>query len=394
MRISRGLLLSLAIVVLAALPSAASAAPLWSSLPNPFPCSGAGNSIVRDNSCVSQTGFNPKRQYWGQATNSKGNCTNYVAFRLARNGAPQLASSFGNAVGWKSVVQSRLGSKAANKTPKVGAIAWWGAHGAPGISSFGHVAYVEKVAASGNAVYLSESHFGIGSRRLVVRRGDAYWPDSFLHIKDKPKPKPTKPPAPESTSPPEEFEPGEPEEADGDESPPTVPGTLKAAANTKTSISLSWSASTDDVGVAGYAVYRGGTRVANTGSTSFKVTGLSCGKSYSLGVAAYDGAGNLSPRATLTASTSACTKVVELTKGSSVNTAGCKSGACAYMKVTLKNFGSGSHSVTCYADYPPPIGSFYQYTTSLTTSNVCVYGYPGTSVWVKVDGVESNHLTW
>lgn len=376
----------LAVLMLGLLPGAAAASPLWSSVPSPFPCSGPGNSIVRSNACLGQTGFNPNRQYWGQATDSKGNCTNYVAYRLSRNGAQRLASSFGNAVGWRSVVQQKLGSKAVNGTPKVGAIAWWGAYGAPGVSAFGHVAYVEKVASGGKVIYLSESHFGLGSRRLIVKAGDAYWPDRFLHIKDKPAPPPPPPP-------PSEPEPSEPE-AGGDETAPTVPGSLTATSRTASTISLSWSGSSDDVGVAGYSIYRNGTRIANTASTSYKVSSLSCGTSYKLGVAAYDAAGNRSPQATLTASTSACTKAVELTKGSAVNTSSCKSSYCAYMKVTLKNFGSGSHSVTCYADYPPPTGAFYQYTTSSTTSNVCVYGYPGTHVWVKVDGVESNHLTW
>lgn len=347
---------------------------------------------------MSHTGFNPNREYWGQKVNPKGNCTNYVAFRLSRNGARQLAGSFGDAVGWRSVVQSRLGSKAVNGTPKVGAIAWWGAFGAPEVSAAGHVAYVEKVTDGGRTVYLSESHFGIGSRRLIVRSGDAYWPDRFLHIKDKPKskPKPKPKPKPEPAT---ELEPEfeiEPEFTEGvsDEGAPSVPGALKVSSKTTSSISLAWSPSSDDGGVAGYAVYRNGSFIANTTSTAYKFSSLSCGASYKLGVAAYDNAGNRSATASLTASTSACAKVVELSKGSPVNVTGCKSSSCAYMRVTLKNFPSGSHSVTCYADYPPPTGAFYQYTTSSTTSNVCVYGYPGTHVWVKVDGVESNHLTW
>lgn len=139
MKLSMALLL-VAVLIPGVLPGTATASPLWSSAPNPFPCGGPGNSIVRSNACLSQTGFNPNHQYWGQVANPRGNCTNYVAYRLARNGARQLASSFGNAVGWKSVVQSKLGAKAANRTPKVGAIAWWGAHGAPGVSFAGHVA--------------------------------------------------------------------------------------------------------------------------------------------------------------------------------------------------------------------------------------------------------------
>lgn len=385
---NRILLLSIATALLASLPATASAAPLWSSVPSPFICTGPGGTIVGNNSCLAGTGFNPNRQYWGQATNSKGNCTNYVAYRLEKNGAARLASSFGNAVGWRSVVQQKLGSKAVNNTPSVGSIAWWGSSGSRGIGAAGHVAYVEKVSQGGKVIYLSESHFGLGSRRLTVSSGSAYWPDNFLHIKDQPKAQPpvSTPPLPASTP--------SPSTPTSDKSAPSTPTSPKASSPTTSTLTLSWTKATDDVGVAGYSVYRSGTRIANTGSTSYKFSGLSCGTSYKLGIDAYDAAGNRSPTASVTASTAACPQTVKVSKGGHVNVTGCKSSACAYVTVSLSGFGSGSHSVTCYSDYPPPTGSFYQYTTSSTTSNVCVYGYLGTHVWVKVDGVESNHLTW
>lgn len=399
MKPSKILLLSLTVALIGLLPSTASAA-LWSSVPSPFTCTGSGGSVYPSNFCLSGTGFNPNRQYWGQVVNSKGNCTNYVAFRLEKNGAARLATSFGNAVGWKSVVQQKLGSKAVNKTPKVGSIAWWGANGAPGVGPSGHVAYVEKVSKDGKTVYLSESHFPFpsigfsgGSRRLIVRSGDSYWPNYFLHIKDQPKPRPvaSQPPPPESTPDPDESD---PTESGSKASPPTPPTSPKASSPTTSTITLSWGKATDDVGISGYSLYRSGTRIANTGSTSYKFSGLSCGTSYKLGVDAYDSDGNRSSAASVTASTSACPRSVTVSKGPGVNITGCKSSACAYVTVSLANFGSGSHTVTCYADYPPPTGSYYQYTTSSTTSKVCIYGYAATHVWVKVDGVESNHLTW
>ncbi|HVY77065.1 MAG TPA: CHAP domain-containing protein [Solirubrobacterales bacterium] len=390
-----GVALATSLVLVLLLPAAASAA-LWSYVPKSFTCTGPGGSIVRSNSCLQGTGFNPNVRYWGQATNSRGNCTNYVAYRLSRNGAGQLASSFGNAVGWRRVVIAKLGSKAVNDSPKLGSIAWWGPGG--GIGTTGHVAYVEKVADGGRTVYLSESHYAIGSRRLVVHAGSGYWPDDFLHIKDKPAAKPKSKPKPKS--PPEELveeeEPSEEEAAEpsGDTSPPSKPGSLSISARSTSTLTLSWSKASDDVKVTGYSAYRNGSKVANTGSTSYKFSGLSCGTSYTLGVNAYDAAGNRSATATIGGSTSACPKKVTVSKGSRVNPAGCSSSACAFVTVKLSNFGSGSHSVTCYADYPPPTGSYYSYTTSSTTSNVCVYGFLGTHVWVKVDGVESNHLTW
>ena len=91
-----------------------------------------------------------------------------------------------------------------------------------------------------------------------------------------------------------------------DESPPTAPGSFSETGDTVTSIATSWAASSDNIAVERYDVYRGGTLVDSTTSTSFDFTGLVCGSSYDLGVEAVDTAGNVSERATLTASTRDC----------------------------------------------------------------------------------------
>jgi chitodextrinase len=91
-----------------------------------------------------------------------------------------------------------------------------------------------------------------------------------------------------------------------DLSPPSPPANLVASATTPGSVTLSWTASLDNVGVAGYTVYNGGAGVATATSTSFTLSGLTCGTSYSLAVDAYDAAGNHSAKASIDASTSAC----------------------------------------------------------------------------------------
>ena len=91
-----------------------------------------------------------------------------------------------------------------------------------------------------------------------------------------------------------------------DTTAPTAPGNLSATGATTTSISVSWSASTDNVGVTGYGLYRGGTSTGSTTSTTASFTGLTCGTSYTLAVDAYDAAGNRSAKSSITASTSAC----------------------------------------------------------------------------------------
>ncbi len=92
----------------------------------------------------------------------------------------------------------------------------------------------------------------------------------------------------------------------GDTQPPSAPSGVTGSGATQASVDVSWNVSTDNVGVAGYDVFAGGTKVASTGGTSFTVTGLTCGTSYLLGVEAYDGAGNRSARSSATAATAAC----------------------------------------------------------------------------------------
>ena len=75
---------------------------------------------------------------------------------------------------------------------------------------------------------------------------------------------------------------------------PTVPTNLVAAALSSTQINLSWSASTDNVGVAIYKVYRNATLVGSTSATSFSDTGLSAATQYSYTVTACDAATNCS----------------------------------------------------------------------------------------------------
>jgi chitodextrinase len=92
----------------------------------------------------------------------------------------------------------------------------------------------------------------------------------------------------------------------GDTTPPSIPTGLAASNVGQTSLTLSWTASTDNVGVSGYRLLRNGTQVGTATSTSYALTGLTCGTSYTLGVSAYDAAGNVSGTATLTQQTQAC----------------------------------------------------------------------------------------
>lgn len=99
------------------------------------------------------------------------NCTNYVAYRMVRNGmsATRPWSGSGDARNWGRVFASRT-----NQTPTVGSIAWW---------SSNHVAYVEQVV-DADTIVISEDHWGGNfDWRKIVRAGGG-WPTGFIHLND------------------------------------------------------------------------------------------------------------------------------------------------------------------------------------------------------------------
>jgi chitodextrinase len=95
-----------------------------------------------------------------------------------------------------------------------------------------------------------------------------------------------------------------------DTTPPTAPPGLTATATGYTTASLSWGASTDNVGVTSYTIRRNGTAVATVPgtTTSYGDTGLTPGTTYTYQVTASDAAGNVSqPSNTASATTVADT---------------------------------------------------------------------------------------
>ncbi|SPL96793.1 Chitinase [[Actinomadura] parvosata subsp. kistnae] len=89
-----------------------------------------------------------------------------------------------------------------------------------------------------------------------------------------------------------------------DTTPPSVPGNLRSTGVSNTSVSLAWDAASDNVGVTGYEIYRGGTLVTTVTGTSHTDTGLSANTAYSYTVRARDAAGNRSANSnTVTATT-------------------------------------------------------------------------------------------
>lgn len=79
-----------------------------------------------------------------------------------------------------------------------------------------------------------------------------------------------------------------------DTASPSVPTNLHITSSTSSSITFGWTASTDNIGVTGYRIYRAGTQVGTSTTNSYTDSGLRPNTSYSYTVSAYDAAANTS----------------------------------------------------------------------------------------------------
>ena len=130
-----------------------------------------------------------------------------------------------------------------------------------------------------------------------------------------------------------------------DTTAPSAPANLAASGTTAVSTNLSWTASTDNVGVTGYDVYSGATLLGNTASTSANITGLTASTTYSFSVKAKDAAGNAS----------ASSNVLSVTTGSTTTppVAYCasKGNSTSDEKIGKVAFGTISNTSTGTAGY-------------------------------------------
>lgn len=109
----------------------------------------------------------------------------------------------------------------------------------------------------------------------------------------------------------------------GDTQPPTIPTALAATSVTAASVTLNWQPSSDNVGVAGYTVYRNGAQIGTTAGTvtTFTDTTVSPSSSYTYTVDAFDRSGNHSPQSSgLAAVTPAASPGANWVQGSAVAT--------------------------------------------------------------------------
>jgi chitodextrinase len=88
-----------------------------------------------------------------------------------------------------------------------------------------------------------------------------------------------------------------------DTSAPSAPGNPTLIGNSVSSLTVAWSASSDDVAVAGYEIFLDGVSQTKTASTVVTISDLDCETTFTVGIEAYDAAGNHSARAAVDAMT-------------------------------------------------------------------------------------------
>ncbi|NKE71368.1 fibronectin type III domain-containing protein [Candidatus Manganitrophus noduliformans] len=145
-----------------------------------------------------------------------------------------------------------------------------------------------------------------------------------------------------------------------DTTAPSVPTNVGAAAVSSSQVQLSWSASTDNVGVAGYRIYRNGVQIASSALRTYLNSGLAANTVYSYAVAAYDAGGNLSPASaavsvttlplmpTVSQSAASGVTATSATLSGSVNPSGATTSAW-FEYGTTTAYGSGTTPVTLSA---------------------------------------------
>lgn len=89
-----------------------------------------------------------------------------------------------------------------------------------------------------------------------------------------------------------------------DQTAPSVPGNVQVTAKTATTVTLSWTASTDNVGVIGYTVIYG-TITVNVNGLTATISDLTANTSYQFAIIAKDAAGNVSSGASVSVTTDA-----------------------------------------------------------------------------------------
>lgn len=174
-----------------------------------------------------------------------------------------------------------------------------------------------------------------------------------------------------------------------DVTPPSVPGNFTAVAASSTQVNLAWTASTDNVGVAGYTVYRDAAVLTSlpASSLSYSDTSVTASTSYTYAVDAFDAAGNHS----------AATAVISVTTPSLPASLTFTPDADAYVNAQYPDTNYGS-STSLRVDASPIVNSYLRFTVQglggRTISRTRLLIYAASSSSQGLTGWSVSDTTW
>ncbi len=160
---------------------------------------------------------------------------------------------------------------------------------------------------------------------------------------------------------------------------PSVPTGLATTGRVTTTANLTWNASTDNVIVYGYRIYRNGTELGTSTTTTYSDTTLAGGTTYSYSVAAYDAAGNESAKSSSITVTGQVNQPAKLT----VSVTGDISGGLAFSNVK-------------FTASPHDMGYCYGWTQAWqwpSGNNLCQSGADSAGIYFPI-GVPSSDSTY
>ncbi|CAA0185679.1 GEVED domain-containing protein [Tenacibaculum maritimum] len=146
--------------------------------------------------------------------------------------------------------------------------------------------------------------------------------------------------------------------ANSDTQSPTAPTGLSVSNITQTTATLSWLASTDNVGVKEYEVFNGGSSIGVVTGTSANITGLTANTTYSYSVKSKDAAGNVSESSS---------SLVFTTLGVELNYCSSKGNRSTYEWIDYVSLGGMSHSSSSdggYGDFTSKVANVSQGSTN------------------------------
>ncbi|MCB2196941.1 MAG: M4 family metallopeptidase [Bacteroidetes bacterium] len=184
-------------------------------------------------------------------------------------------------------------------------------------------------------------------------------------------------------------------EAVVDTEAPTAPANLTASNITSSSVDLTWTAATDNIGVTGYDVYQDDAYLASTTSTSYGVSGLSASTAYSFYVKAKDAAGNISGASnTLNVTTDEATG--DLPMVSSITLTVTRQGRRYYGRSTINVSSEGNPVSNAYVEITWS-GAYNGTSTGYTDASgnlVTTVTVTGTDLTVTIDNITAAGYYW